>query len=90
MFRMSASLEAIIRFRRRDVLFILPMTIVAALGACVWEPPTLVAAWLSANLILIGFSQALYIWLARPGLRTRVNEKLPDAAVAYMPQARHT
>ncbi len=62
---MSPSLDAIIRFRRRDVLAILPMTVIAALGASVWEPPALTAGWLVANLLLMGASQALYRWLGR-------------------------
>jgi len=62
---MSPSLDAIIRFRRRDVLAVLPMTVIAALGAGVWEPPALTASWLAANLLLMGASQALYHWLGR-------------------------
>jgi two-component system, sensor histidine kinase len=62
---MSPSLDAIIRFRRRDVLVILPLTIVAALGASVWEPPLVTVAWAVVNLALMGFGQALYSWLGR-------------------------
>jgi len=62
---MSPSLDAIIRFRRRDVLIILPMTLVAALGASVWEPPLVTGAWVVVNLALIAIGQTLYSWLGR-------------------------
>ena len=62
---LSSSLDAILRFRRRDVLAILPMTVVAAAGASVWEPPGLVLTWLGVNLGLIAFNQWLYRWLPR-------------------------
>ena len=73
---MSPSLDAIIRFRRRDVLAILPMTVIAALGASVWEPPALTAGWLIANLLLMGASQALYRWLGRQSRLPRSTEAM--------------
>ena len=77
---MSPSLDAIIRFRRRDVLAILPMTVIAALGASVWEPPALTAGWLVANLLLMGASQALYRWL---GHQTRLPRATEPMLAAY-------
>ncbi len=77
---MSPSLDAIVRFRRRDVLTILPLTLIAALGASVWEPPALTAGWLAANLLLMGASQALYRWLGR---REHLPESTEAALAAY-------
>ena len=73
---MSPSLDAIIRFRRRDVLAILPMTVIAALGASLWEPPALTAGWLIANLMLMGASQTLYRWLGRQSRLPRSTEPM--------------
>ena len=71
---MPPSLEAIIRFRRNDVLMILPMTVVAALGASVWEPADFTMGWLLVNLALIGLSQGLYAWLGRQSTAPRSAE----------------
>jgi signal transduction histidine kinase len=73
----SSPLEAIFRFRGSDVLAILPMTVIAALGASLWEPRDFVLTWLAVNLCLIGVSQWLYRWLARqPNLPARTEQAL--------------
>ena len=49
----------IIAFRRRDRLAIIPMSVLAAVGAWVWLGPSFAAAWLAANILMIGSSWAL-------------------------------
>ncbi len=53
------------------------MTLIAALGASLWEPADFVLTWLAVNLCMIGVSQWLYRWLARqPSLPARTEQML--------------
>ena len=49
----------IIAFRRRDRLAIIPMSVLAAIGAWVWLGPSFAAAWLGANMLMIASSWSL-------------------------------
>ncbi len=49
----------IIAFRRRDRLTIVPMSVLAALGAWVWLGPVFALVWLVGNILMIAGSRAL-------------------------------
>lgn len=49
----------IIAFRRRDRLTIIPMSVLAALGAWVWLGPVFALVWLVGNILMIAGSRAL-------------------------------
>ena len=73
---MLSPIELIVRFRRRDVLMVLPFTIVAAAGSAVWLPQAWVFAWLAINLMFVAGGQLFYAGL----LRTK-EPRLPPPAV---------
>ena len=58
---------SIVEHRRRDLLSIVPMTLLAAAGACVWLDPKLCLAWLAAVLVLIAVNQLLCRIVGRRG-----------------------
>lgn len=58
---------SIVEHRRRDLLSIIPMTLLAAGGACVWLDPKLCLAWLVAVSVLIVVNQLLCRIVGRHG-----------------------
>ena len=58
---------SIVEHRRRDLLSIVPMTLLAAAGSCAWLDPRICATWLAAALALIAASQLLCGFIARRG-----------------------
>ena len=58
---------SIVEHRRRDVLSIVPMTLLAAVGGSAWLDPRLCAAWLAAALALIAANQLLCRFIAKRG-----------------------
>jgi signal transduction histidine kinase/AmiR/NasT family two-component response regulator len=49
----------IIAFRQRDRLAIIPMSVLAAIGAWTWLGPAFALAWFAANMLMIASSRAL-------------------------------
>jgi two-component system, sensor histidine kinase len=65
---------SIVEHRRRDLLSIVPMTLLAAAGSCAWLDPRICAVWLAAALALIAASQLLCRFIAKRGQAAPVME----------------
>jgi len=58
---------SIVEHRRRDLLSIIPMTLLAAAGSCAWLDPKICIGWLAAAVALIAISQLLCGIVAKHG-----------------------
>jgi signal transduction histidine kinase/CheY-like chemotaxis protein len=72
----SQAWTGITAHRRRDLLTILPMSLVAAAGSAVWLAPRLIIGWLVAICVFIGLNLALGRWVDRTPAPNRAQEWL--------------
>lgn len=72
----------IIDFRRRDRLTIIPMSVLAALGAWVWLGPVFALIWLVANILMIAGSRALCQLVGRQPAPDRRSEMIVTVVTA--------
>jgi len=91
---MLSPIELVLRFRRRDVLTVLPFTLVAAAGSCAWLPQEDVFVWLAVNLIFIAGGQLFYDHVLRqaeprlpPAILLAASTFVSTAAYAALPVA---
>jgi signal transduction histidine kinase/ActR/RegA family two-component response regulator len=72
----SQAWTGITAHRRRDLLTILPMSLVAAAGSAVWLDTRLIIGWLVAICVFIGLNLALGRWVDRTPAPSRRQEWL--------------
>jgi signal transduction histidine kinase/ActR/RegA family two-component response regulator len=72
----SLAWTAITAHRRRDLLTILPMSLLAAAGSTVWLDPRLIVGWLTAVCAFVAVNLSLGRWVDRDPAPSRTQEWL--------------